>query len=180
MGPGRKANMQIILLQQQLADQRQAYAQEKERAAQAYGQAQNQINAQTKRYEQLYASNQDAAAKAQANFAAQLAETKRANEATVAGLNTLLLEQKEANKLQADAFAKQTAEATARYNEQVARSARLASAYIPAAQQTATAPLVGDSRAQAQAIRRGNQLSNLSIVSNPGQRSNQLSGLQIA
>ena len=180
MGRGRQLNRMIIMLQQQLAEQKHRYAQEKERAAIARGQADTERARQTARYDQLYTSNVEAANKAQANFESQLAETKKANEATLAGLNNLLLEQKAANTAQAEAFAKQTAAADARYADQVARSARLASAYIPQNQATATAPLVGDQRVQATTIKRGNQLSNLSIVSNPNQRTNNLSGLQIA
>ena len=180
MGRGRQLNMMIIQMQQQLNEQRAQYAAEKQRAQNAAGAANAERAAQTARYDQLYTSNVEASNKAQANFESQLAETKKANEATLAGLNNLLLEQKAANVAQAEAFAKQTAAADARYADQVARSARLASAYIPDNQATASVPLVGDQRVQATAIKRGNQLSNLSIVSNPGQRNNGLSGLQIA
>lgn len=140
---------------------------------------QKQIAEQTQRYEALYTQSQEAAAAAQARFEAQLAESKKANEATIAGLNRLLIDQQTANQQQAEQFAQAQAAAELRYNEQVARSARLSSAYIPTQQATAASPLVGDQRTASQRVVRNNQLSNLSIVNQP-QRTNQLSGLQIA
>ena len=137
------------------------------------------ISSQNAKFDALTKQNAEAAAKSQANFEAQLAASRQANEATVAGLNNLLIENKAASDAQAAQFAESSAAAEARYQDQVARSARLASAYIPAAQQTATAPAVGDARVASQQVSRQNQLSNLSIVNNP-QKTNQLSGLQIA
>ena len=137
------------------------------------------ISAQNAKFDALTKQNAEAAASAQANFEAQLAASREANEATVAGLNQLLIENKAAAEAQATQFAESSAAAEARYQDQVSRSARLANAYIPAAQQTAVAPAVGDARTASQQINKQNQLSNLSIVNNP-QKTKQLSGLQIA
>ena len=175
----RELNMMINSLNVQLARaQNDAIVQQ--RAADAERQKfEPAIAQQNARFETLTQQNAAAAAQSQKNFEAQLVASKQANEATVAGLNQLLIENKAASDAQAAQFAESSAAAEARYQDQVARSARLASAYIPAAQQTATAPAVGDARVASQQVSRQNQLSNLSIVNNP-QKTNQLSGLQIA
>ena len=175
----RELNEMINALNVQLATARND-AIVAQRAADAERQAfNNQIAAQNARFEQIQQQNAANAAQAQKNFEDQLAASKEANEATVAGLNQLLIENKAASDAQAAQFAESSAAAEARYQDQVSRSARLASAYIPTAQQTATAPAVGDARVASQQVNKQNQLSNLSIVNNP-QKTNQLSGLQIA
>tara|TARA_B100001540_G_scaffold230840_1_gene204995 strand:+ start:3418 stop:3984 length:567 start_codon:yes stop_codon:yes gene_type:complete len=173
-GDAMVRNMQASLEQQY--GQMQSQKQQADAARARYEQ---QTAAQTARYEQLFMQNKSAAETAQKQFAEQLEATKTANEATVAGLNNLLIEQKAATEAQATAFAEQTKAANARYEDQVARSARLATAYVPASQQTAIAPVAGDARVASQQVLKQNQLSNLSILNSP-QRTAQLAGLQIA
>ena len=79
-------NMQASLEQQY--GQMQSQKQQADAARARYEQ---QTAAQTARYEQLFMQNKSAAETAQKQFAEQLEATKTANEATVAGLNNLLI-----------------------------------------------------------------------------------------
>ena len=171
-------NAQLARAQNDAIVQQRAAAAAEEKYAQQAATYQNQTNA-------LIAQNAAAAKQQQSQFAAQLAETKKANEATVAGLNQLLLDQQATAKAQADAFAVESAAAEARYQDQVARASRIASAVVPDPQPTAQSPLIGDQRTVGQPVAKQSSLSQLSIISNPssgpaGASKGQLSGLQIA
>ena len=125
-------NVQLAIARNDaIVQQRAAQAAEAKYAQQA-ATYQNQTNA-------LIAQNEAATRQQQDQFAAQLAETKKANEATVAGLNQLLLDQQATAKAQADAFAVESAAAEKRYQDQVARASRIASAVVPDPQPTAQA-----------------------------------------
>ena len=131
----------------------------------------------------IQSQNAEAAALAQSRFDQQLAESREANAATVEGLNKLLIDQQDQAKAQQAQFSAAQQASEARYQEQLQRSQRLAAAYIPGAQPTAGAPLVGDQRKALtpSTTRTRGSLNNLSIVNKPsGGGNNQVSGLQIA
>ena len=169
--------------QQQYAD---AQVAEQKRFDLAQLKAQERYDAQTLAFNDKFSAEQqarkDEALAAQARFdqaqAAALEREKRAAEEAQGRFDAAQASFREREAAAAARF--ETAQAA--YAEQVQRTQRLATAYVPQAQNTAQGFNVGDSRPTQRTRQRSrNSLSTLSILSAPDQSGNaQLSGLQIA
>ena len=184
----KQLNNMINQLNVQLAIARNDSIIQQNKAAEMEARYQRQTAQYQSSFEQLQKQNTESAKQMQSAFAKQLAASEKASASTIAGLESLLIDQQANAKAQADAFAKQTAQAEANFQAQLKQQQRIANAYIPDAEATATAPLIGDQKLDKTKVKQSS-LSALSIISNPnagvggasqGQAANQLSGLQIA
>ena len=181
MSKALRRAIQQLQVQFQIAQNN--YNREKSLARDAQSRFDRERQGYTNTLNTIQRENAEAAALAQSRFDQQLAESREANAATVEGLNKLLIDQQDQAKAQQAQFSAAQQASEARYQEQLQRSQRLAAAYIPGAQPTAGAPLVGDQRKALtpSATRTRGSLNNLSIVNKPsGGGTNQVSGLQIA
>lgn len=158
-------------------DQQMREARERE----AKFERQNQVLLQ--QLQDMTIQNQQAIDNQRQFYEDQNAQAQAAADAQIASLNDLMVQNKAQFDEQYGIMSAQYEAAQAAYNDQKRMAENAARASVPGQQATAASPVVGDQRSSVTETRKqaDNQLSSLSIVSNPTSANRQqLAGLQIA